>query len=268
MDTNVKQIIEYWYKTLRFPTEYDKEFYTALEKYEISPDISIDTYDLTCKDGKKNLLSMLYLCEKTKEKYKEKNIPDEILIDTLEDIVRWTKTYTEICGTLSLFELPWIAHQHRLRLIKVGRLQYCFENAKENLPQMGIAPGDNVLGVHIPAVGPLDGEECRKSLDMAREFYKKYFPEYKYDYFRCHSWLLDKKLCEVLKEDSNILKFQNMFEIVSSEPSDAILKYVFRWDMTREKLPSAVVSSGLAGRIKEKCIAGESFNEAAGFIRK
>ena len=63
-----KAIIEKWYKTLSFPTEYDTEFYKALDEIEISPDTKIDTYDIDCPDGKKNLLACLYMCEAEAEK--------------------------------------------------------------------------------------------------------------------------------------------------------------------------------------------------------
>ena len=130
----------------------------------------------------------------------------------------------------------------------------------------GICVGDNVIGIHIPSSGPLDTEECKKSLKRAKEFFGKYFPKYKYSYFRCHSWLLDKKLEEILKCGSNILKFQEMFEIVLSEPSDAILRYVFAWNTTRENLPFMHPVSTFAEKVKEICLAGDKFNEATGFI--
>lgn len=266
MKTNVKSIIEYWYKTLHFPDKYNSEFYNALESEEISPDVSIESYDTSCQNGIKNLLTMLYLCEKTRVKYKEKNIPEEILIDTLEDIVRWTDTYTAMDGKLSLGELPWICHHLSMNIFQIGRLQFCMEKAREDIPDRGICVGDNVIGIHIPSSGPLDTEECKKSLKRAKEFFGKFFPKYKYSYFRCHSWLLDKKLEEILKCGSNILKFQEMFEIVLSEPSDAILRYVFAWNTTRENLPFMHPVSTFAEKVKEICLAGDKFNEATGFI--
>ena len=58
-----------------------------------------------------------------------------------------------------------------------------------------------------------------------------------------------------------------MFEIVSFEPSDAILRYVFKWNTTRENLLEAVAESTLAKKVKEIVLSGDSFNEAMGLIK-
>ncbi len=70
--------------------------------------------------------------------------------------------------------------------------------------------GDPVINIHIPESGPLKPQACRDSLFRARDFFAEYLPDYPWKAFFCDSWLLDPQLSSILKENSNILAFQNM----------------------------------------------------------
>ena len=48
--------------------------------------------DLSSTDGKRNLLSMLFMCESLAEKYRERGIGEAVLLATLSDLVIWTNT--------------------------------------------------------------------------------------------------------------------------------------------------------------------------------
>ena len=101
---------------------------------------------------------------------------------------------------------------------------------------------------------------------MAKDFFMKFYPEYKYKCFSCHSWLMDKSLKELLKPDSNILMFQDMFDVFVPEESYAILRYVFKWNTTKENLDSCVAVSSFAKKVKERVKDGKKFHEALGII--
>lgn len=260
-----KEIIKKWYKRIGFPTKYDIEFYDALEKYDIDPNAKLEDYDLNCEDGKKNFLYFLYFCEETKRKYKEKGIPDDILMDTIYDITRWLDTWSDLKGGLYLGELEWLSHHLGAKLFKLGRLQFCFAD-NYAFPKRGIKKGDTVIDTHIPAEGPLDIEACKKSFDFAREFFAEFYPDYKWDVFTCHSWLLGNDLTEVLSENSNILKFQNMFTIDEQFESDAILSYTFQWKIKRDGLGNVEPTSSFAKRVKEKALSGGVFHGGSGYI--
>lgn len=259
-----KSIIEFWYKKLNFPAKYDEEFYRALEEIEIPPDSRLEDYDPKCEDGKRNLLAYLYFCEELKRRYEEKGIGEDILLDTLSDLVVWTETWSELKGQLWLSELYWLNFHMGMRLFKLGRLQFCLGKAKHDAPTHGLAKGDQVVDVHIQAVGPLKREDCLESFERAKTFFATHYAESKYKFFTCHSWLMDKKLDKVLPQDSNIIRFRDLFDIVHEQPADAILKYVFKWDTTAETLADTPVTSGFAQRVKDRRLAGEMFNEAFG----
>ncbi len=264
----VYDTIKCWYKKLDFPREYDAAFSLACENIKISDAINIDTYDEGETDGKRNLLSLLYMCEHLKGKYSSLGIDDTILYDTLSDIPIWTKTWSNVKGELYLGELSWLKRHLSGKLFKLGRLQFCMAGSEHDIPAYGVKEGDNVIEVHIPACGPLDIDECKKSINDAREFFARYFPEYKYKYFTCHSWLLDPTLEKHLGENSNIVRFGKLFDVTETEQSDDIIKYVFEWDTTRLNMHKLPCGSRLGECVKKHIKSGGDFYCGLGVIKK
>ena len=268
VNPEVVEIIEKWYKTLGIPERYDAEFKLALSEVKIADTITIDKYDINEKDGRRNLLSYLYMCEALEKKYIEKGIPSEILMDTLKDVVEWIEISTNAKKELSLGNCGWLKRYLDMRLFKIGRFNFCMGEAECNVPEFDIKKGDNVIEVHIPSGESFEKSVCEESLDMAREFFAKYFPEYEYKYFTCHSWLLDRTLKGMLKPDSNIINFQNMFTIIKEDESDDALRQVFSRDMTRQKLRQTAASTSLAQKIKDHALNGGKLYETYGIIKK
>lgn len=268
VETRVKEIIEKWYLALHFPQKYKEEFYKALEEIEIPASVSIETYDLKEQNGKKNLLSFLYMCEALEKKYEEKGISKDILMDTLQDIVRWNDTWSELKGELYLGEIGWLQNHMRMDLFKLGRLQFAFGKSYHDIPQKNIQKGEPVMEIHIPADGPLTHEECVKSVEMAKEFFAAYYPEYKFEYFTCHSWLIDTALKDILDPDSNILQFQSMFDVIEEDDSDAILRYVFKWNTNSQNLAEFTCTTGMSKKVKETALAGKVYHESLGVFHK
>ncbi len=66
---------------------------------------------------------------------------------------------------------------------------------------------DNIISVHIPAIGPMDMKECGLSYEQAFSFFDKHFPDFDYKGFCCWSWLLDPQFEEWLPSDSNVVRF-------------------------------------------------------------
>ena len=268
-NTKTQEIIVKWYKKIGFSEKYDTEFYAALDGIYISEDTSIETYDEKSVDGKKNFLSLLYMCEALSNGYAEKGIPDEILDATLKDIRIWTDLWSDIKGELFLGQVFWLKYHLTMKLFRIGRLQFCHTMAEKEYPEYGIKKTDGTLDVHIPADGKLDIDECRRSFAMAKEFYEKYYPEKQYTYFNCHSWLLDRTLKKYLSPESNITRFGDMFERISDDVADDLFRYIFRWDIkNRELLAEHTPTSRFGVIIKEAAMNGEEFHSTLGIIRK
>lgn len=240
----MKTIIKKWYERLKFPKEYDEEFYDMLCKYELS-ECSAEEYGIDEKDVRKNLLMYLYFCEELSQRYKAKGISDEILTDTLSDIVIWTKTCYGLYEKVGLEEINWIINHMTMRLFKLGRLQFRM--------------ADDVLEVHIPKGESMTAERCEKSFAMSKLFFQKYFPDFEYEKYTCDSWLLDPTLKNLLDANSNIIKFQEMFDLRKTTVSDAILRYVFMRNTTRENLHEQTPVSSFAKKVYEYAMNGKEF---------
>ncbi len=142
----------------------------------------------------------------------------------------------------------WLTLHVRGGLYELGRLQH--------------QRGGTAIDLHVPDSGPLTPEAVSASLDEARAFFPRHFPDEHYTAFACGSWLLDPQLLEYLPEDSNIARFQQRFELEEpyQEPDglDAdveVLRFVFRTLTTplerlprRTALQRAVVDHLAAGR--------------------
>lgn len=261
-------VIRKWYDKLGFPKIYDQPFEKALATIPISDDITIDTYDLDCEDGKRNLLSFLFMCEAVEKRYQELGIGEDILVGTLQDLVRWTNNWSAVKGEMCLFELEWLTRHMRSQLFKVGRLQFYMAPAHEDIPACGIRKGDNVVELHIHHGGKLNPEAVDESLAQGKAFLQTYFPEYEYRYFTCHSWLLDETLRKYLPENSNILHFGNRFQRVAADDDNALLRFLFRWDTNDLNVAYAVCNSELHTKIKNAVLRGEQFHEVLGVIPK
>lgn len=264
--TDTKGIIRQWYERLGFPAEYDEPFLRALDTIPICSGLTPENFDWDSQDGLRNLLSVLYLCEILAERYREQGIPEEILMDTLGDIVRWAKTWSDLKGELYLGELCWLRWHFWMKIFKLGRLQFLAGYARQDIPEAGVRKGDPVLEVHIPRTGPLDPQECDASLAAAPGFFAKYFPEHRWKCFTCNSWLLDDTLTTLLPMDSNILRFQRRFAPVAKVPSDVIAGFVFRWKADRQQVLALPADTSLKKSIQERFRSGGAFYVALGYI--
>ena len=103
---------------------------------------------------------------------------------------------------------------------------------------------------------------------LARAFFKKHFPDYDYKCFTMHSWLLDDTLKKYLPAESGILQLASLFDPVEKTPSYALLKYIFAWDTTPLNLRYRYPVTSLAAAVQKAVLAGETFYEVLGVIRK
>ena len=78
--------------------------------------------------------------------------------------------------------------------------------------EKALREGDPVLALHIPAGEPLDYEACMESYRMAADFFPRHFCDTPPPLaITCSSWLFYPGLCDILPEDSNIVRFQRTF---------------------------------------------------------
>lgn len=264
----MKEIICKWYQKLNFPQIYDEAFQSLLQGCPTTKWTTVEEYDENAHTPQENLLAYLYFCEALSERYEKACIAESILLETLSDIVIWTNVWFSIKNELGLGETTWLKRHLSFRLFRLGRLQFCLGTFAKSYPKLCIKENENVVEVHIPEGGKMSPEECSRSFARAKVFFATYFPDFSYRYYSCHSWLLDEGLAQILGENTNICRFGARFEILENDVSDAILKYVFRWDATRENVNNYPANTALAKAVKEHLQKGASFYETLGVIDK
>ena len=153
----------------------------------------------------------LKLALEVHEEYQKQGISEKIFDDTFYDITIWCEECYRKYGYYGLEEAGWIAFSIKMKLFRLGRLQFEPMLLSEDMVgKTGILKaGTSVLNVHIPAGEKLDIEECKKSFEQAEAFFGN-----TYEAYVCDSWLLSPVLKEFLPESSNIVCFQNLFEVV------------------------------------------------------
>lgn len=263
-----KEIMLRWFLKLNFPGMYYRPFVNAMERIPISDALTPENYDWSCSDGQRNLLSMMYMCEGLSQQYAARGIPESILMDTLGDIVRWLEVWSDIKSDLYLGELGWLKEHMLLHVFQLGRLHFRMSTAKVDIPDANVRTGDPILEIHIPNTGPLTPEDCDKSIALAKEFFAKYFPEFDWKIFTCHSWLLDDTLAQFLPTDSNILAFQKRFTYVEKHRSDDMLGFVFTWQTSRGQVKNRVANSSFACAIQKHIRNNGDLYVALGYILK
>lgn len=167
--------------------------------------------------------------------HRSRGIPDDVSRHTLADLGRHVAVHHRRLGTSGLLFPWWISLHFHGELFQLGRLQFQRARLGQRMgravavtgPGGGPAPGpgDYCLSLHITDFhGPLSPAACDRSLALAREFFALHYPDERYDVAICHSWLLDPQLKRYLPADSNIVRFQDRFEVAYEEatPDDGV----------------------------------------------
>lgn len=166
-----------------------------------------------------------------KQRYLEKGIPDQIFVDTIQDVKLRQELYFQKTGTIGLDReaVIWFRHLFNMHIFKLNGLQFQLfhmvyldgqtigeeymtfsQEQKEKLPE-----GTPVINVHVQCFADISPAVCDQSFSAAFDFFHKFFPEHKFKAFICYSWLLFSGNQSLMGKQSNILKFAQRFEIIS-----------------------------------------------------
>ncbi len=203
-----------------------------------------------------------FACE-TYETYRERQIPEAIFWDTFQDIRIWCENCLREYGEYGIHQYDWLYRHIELRLFRLGRLQYeMLEAEQEHIWEGGhIRVGDSVISVHIPQGEPLDMEKCRESFRWARSIWKDGRS------FFCHSWLLYPGLREILPETSNILKFQECFDVIETDYKEREAEQRIFTKVVM-KVGSYPEQTSLQRNAKRYLLSGKSLGNGFGILKK
>ncbi len=166
-----------------------------------------------------HLLLFICLSKKLLEYYKEQNISEEILYNSLNDLYYKLLECRTLYGINGTYVASWYEGFFNMTRFALGRLQ--FEVVKTDtevtLGDTVFPVGSKAINMHIPRTKTkLLHEEVLESYRQAAEFFG-----INPALFTCGSWLLDPWLKTVLPEGANLLTFGNDFKIVKTIPSSA-----------------------------------------------
>lgn len=224
------------------------------------------------------LAAALVLAENVYSKYKSRGIPDEIYYDTMSDITVWVNTLKREENIDGLKNIGWLYNHFKFELFKIGRMQYQFFRTNYvisgvpllNLHQMTVKNHRRVLNIHIPEGEPLNIDKCLNSLNSANEFFKKYFPEYKFHGFVCDSWLLDPNNALFMDKNRNIVKFSELFDTVvrTKRNSFEIVKRLWGKDIkSADEITAFAETTDLQRRTKKYILDGGKTGNGYGTIK-
>lgn len=212
------------------------------------------------------LAVILKLAVDIKARYDEAGIDESIYYDTMSDIKIWCEKE----GEKGLANYDWLKNHVSFNLFRLGRLQFQIYKCNNKTLLYNKLPfeyGSNLIYIHIPEGQSLEEEKCREALSLANKFFKEYFPEYKYEYYFCESWLLFENNKDFMRKDSNIIKFMSLFTLCYSVKIDA--QAIERIFGKRKILKSCYSeNTSLQKSAKEYMLSGKRLGTGIGVIRK
>ena len=235
----MKDSVRKWYGRLGLPNSCEEAFERILERVDTDciDQENLLQYLTEKKDLGLNLIYILSKCEGMQEMYTARGIPERYLHAVLAEIAKEAMDCQKNFGQLGIFEIAWFnCFVKGTMLFRIGRLNFMLETAGDWCAGGDVYVGDKMVSVHIPGGEKLDEEACYLAFSEAEHFIMQYFPEHDFQYFMCHSWLLDELYEEFLKEDSNISKFRSMFKPYRRDEADSVIKFAFGKAVTRANI--------------------------------
>lgn len=206
--------------------------------------------------GFKRLCCMLRCALRAKKEFDRRGISEKIYLDTMGAFSRFVREHKESYGSYGFDRGFWTTRQVSCKLLRIGQIEY-------ELTTLDDSP---IVSLHIPTDVELRPDILRPSIrDGLAELYRL-FPEYAGKDVYCHSWLLSPQLKELLPESSNILRFQELFDIeADAVPGKDVLLWVFKNPkLPREEYPE---NTSLQRKLKQFFLKDGQFLEGKGYLR-
>ncbi len=166
------------------------------------------------------LLSLVTSADAVRRFHAARGVPPADSASGLRDLGQQVAVHRRTYGEFGLHTQGWLVCVWSGAYFWLGRLAF-------NLMRLD---GRWVIDTHIPESGPLTVESVDESFARARDLFGRHFADLPAEAFRCHSWLLDPRLAEVLPEESNIVRFQRRWQLYGDPAAgdDDAVFFVFR----------------------------------------
>lgn len=127
-----------------------------------------------------------------------------------------------------------------------------------------LAPGQNVVNLHIPAGADLDAAAVDDSLRRARTFLNN--AGLKSSPIVCHSWMLNPDLKNFLPPGSRILLLAGRFARLFVPGEGSIARFVFSTDRPLDALTADDVKTSLQKKVHAHLTAGNAMHDFGGVL--
>ena len=126
--------------------------------------------------------------------------------------------------------------------------------------------GDCAISVHIPPQASFTPESVKEAFVQAIELFRKCYPEFAYKAFVCHSWMMEKRLKEIMGKETNITRFAKSwhpFPLLSQ--GEGVYAFLFHVPAGTpvEELPE---NSSMQRKLKQYLQEGNLFYEKCGLL--
>lgn len=170
--------------------------------------------------GVKILALQLECARRDRARYLACGIGEDVYLATMSCFARYAEEYRKKHGAYG-FDCPWWTYrQLNMSIFRLGALEFEF--------------GEGKIDLHIPSDADFSPSSVQRSLAACRAFCRRFFPAYNNAPMGTRSWLLSPTITPFLKEGSNILAFQRLFEVKELFPDDPFIGHLFGTD---EKTP-------------------------------
>ncbi|WP_408072613.1 acyltransferase domain-containing protein [Butyrivibrio sp. JL13D10] len=247
-------------------TIHEKTLISLLQKIRMPREVTDDI--LVCaKNGNfsfpgiNELTSHILTALKSREEGDWKPFPEDIFIATMGCFSRFVNEHYNSYNSYGFDRAFWTTRQAGAKLFRIGELEYEFEDGD-----------DKYIHLHIPSDAKLSPDLLNGSVQKARDFWEKYYPERKQDPIVVETWLLSPSLEDLLPPDSRIIAFKAAFDITDYDPdAKDCLEWVFKipgalWDsVSLEDLPE---DTTLQHNMKKLLLDGGHVGIAKGILAR
>lgn len=162
-----------------------------------------------------HLVMGILLSKELRERYRKRNIDDQIWIDTVGDFKCKLFECHNVYHIWGSFVGHWWKKFFSMNIFGIGRLQYEMSEFGYTYQDgnVSLTPDMKALSIHIPSSGPLTKDLRIDSYSRAKKFFADYFGEGP-SLFKCSSWLLYPEHENMLSPKSNVLSFMHDFKII------------------------------------------------------
>ncbi len=210
----------------------DKEFSNDYKKQFENPyDNEIDSNPLLNLNAEDRLFESLAQLLDLQAYYEKRAIDLVHMYNSIYDLSYRLERYFNEFGIYGLSDrdLRWLAPLFKAEIFDLGSLRFqksWFSNSEIERESYDFMPlndkwkkrfpeGTPVITIHILKNTDLSKDKINQSLEMARNFFAKYFSDHDYEVFVCRTWLIYPKTRDILNKKSNIVAFSKLFEIIA-----------------------------------------------------